>query len=149
MDITRLAGRGGPLRYAAAGLVNTAAGYAVMLALGAVGVGPFTSNAAGFATGFAVSLAIARGWTFGPAERPAAPVRYAAAFSACYGFNLFVVGIGLGLGLPEPLAQAGGVAVYAGAFYLACRWWVFGRRAVADRDIHQALLFIRTVSRCG
>lgn len=121
-----LAGRGGPLRYAAAGLVNSGVGYAVILALGAAGLHPFAANAGGFAAGFLVSLALAERWTFAPAARRGAPRRYAAAFAACYAGNLGLVAALLALSVPAPAAQAAGVIGYAGAFYLTCRWWVYG-----------------------
>ena len=130
-----LTARGGPLRYAAAGLVNSGAGYAVILALSAGGLHPMAANAGGFAAGLVVSFVIASAWTFGPAERPAAPARYAAAFLACYAANLAVVAGALAAGLPESSAQAGGVATYAGAFYLTCRWWVYGGVGTVRTDV--------------
>ena len=130
----RLFARGTPLRYAAGGLVNTGAGYAVMLGLGALGMAAVPANAAGFAAGFLVSLGVAR-YTFGPAQRTAAPLRYAAAFAACYGVNLAMVLAALGAGLPAQIAQGGGVGAYAVSFYLACRWWVFGGEGAMTRDL--------------
>ena len=114
------------MRYAAAGLVNSAAGYAVMLSLGAASVNPYLANAGGFLAGLLVSFVVASVWTFGPARRGGAPGRYAAGFLACYACNLAVVAVALTLGLPEAVAQAGGVGAYAVLFYLTCRWWVYG-----------------------
>ena len=136
--IGALAGRGGPLRYAAAGLVNSGVGYAVILGLSAWGAPALLANAGGFAAGFLVSLLISSAWTFGLPRRAAAPARYAAAFAACYALNLCVVGTGLAAGLPEAIAQGGGVAGYAVSFYLACRWWVFGDAETASRDLAAA-----------
>lgn len=137
-SFARLFGRGTPLRYAAAGLVNTGAGYATMIGLGAAGMAPYPANAAGFAAGFLVGAALSRAYTFGAPVRSSASWRYAASFGACYALNLTAVGVALTLGLPTPLAQAAGVGAYAVTFYLACRWWVFGAAGTAAADLAAA-----------
>ena len=130
-----LAAPGGPLRYAAAGALNSAAGYAGILALGAAGLAPVAANAGGFLIGFLVSLLIARTFTFFPPKRAGATGRYASAFAACWCANagaMLVLDAG---GVPLALAQAAGVGLYAASFYLACRWWVFGDRALMRADL--------------
>lgn len=126
---------GSPLRYAAAGVVNTAAGYAVILMLGACGAVPLVANAAGFAAGFLVSLALAQRFTFAPTRRGGARGRYAVAFAACWSLNAAAMTSLRMAGLPDAAAQGVGVTAYAVAFYLVCRWWVFGDAALFKRDV--------------
>ena len=131
-----LVGPGSPLRYAAAGLVNTGFGYAGILTAQALGAPPLLANGLGFALGFLVSLTLAKRWTFGVQEAASGPAaRYLVCFLACYGGNLGVVAAGLALGLPSWIAQGAGVGAYAVGFYLAARIFVFGQGAQLTADL--------------
>ena len=135
---------GSPLRYAAAGLVNTGFGYAGILAAQALGAAPLLANGLGFALGFLVSLVLAKRWTFGAG--PAAggtTARYLACFLACYGGNLCVVAAGLAVGLPSWFAQGAGVGAYAVSFYLAARLFVFGQQAELTSDLRALMAALR------
>ena len=131
-----LTGPGSPLRYAAAGLVNTGAGYLGILGASALGVPPVLANALGFALGFLVSLSLARRWTFTEDEAPrSVTARYLACFLACWILNVAVLRMGLGIGAPAWLAQGLGVGAYAVVFYLAARLLVFGQGARLAADL--------------
>ena len=134
----RLTGPGSPLRYAAAGLVNTGAGYAGILTAAAFGAAPVLANASGFALGFAVSLSLAGRWTF-TEDRPRIGPRYLLCFLACYALNLGTMGAARALGLPDWVAQGVGIGTYAAVFYVAARVFVFGQGAALADDLRALL----------
>ena len=143
----RWTGSGSPLRYAAAGLVNTAAGYLGIVLAAALGAAPIAANAIGFGVGFLVSLEVARRWTFASERQDGSATgrrdgrdrgvraRYAACFLSCWALNVLVLRTGLALGAPDWLAQGLGVGAYAVSFYLAARVLVFGQGAALARDL--------------
>ena len=126
---------GSPLRYAAAGVMNTAAGYTGILILSALGTAPVLANAGGFGLGFVVSLFLARRFTFQQTGRPRANARYCVAFVACWTMNVLLMKGLVLVAIPAALAQGGGVCAYAIAFYLACRWWVFDDGSARRADL--------------
>jgi putative flippase GtrA len=123
------AGAGGSLlRFAAAGLLNTAVGLAAVFAAGGVlGVGAFAANAIGLATGFIVGYVVNRRWTFRSEESMAmtAP-RYLLAFAVAYALNAVILAILLHTARwPAVAAQATALMAYSLAFYWLCRHAVF------------------------
>jgi putative flippase GtrA len=119
------------LRYGAAGLLNTAIGFAVIAALDlGLAVNPFLANAAGYAVGLAIGFVLSRGFVFrhNGALAPAG-VRYLAGFAACFALNQAVLALAHALLPDTPLvhlaAQLAGMAAYTASFFLICRYWVF------------------------
>ena len=66
------------LRFGVIGLLNTALGYAVILAGLALGLGNIVSNATGHAAGLVLGFFPSRQWTFGRADgfRPGAVAKW-------------------------------------------------------------------------
>lgn len=119
------------LRFGVVGLVNTALGYAVILAGLALGWGDLVSNAAGYAVGLLAGFALNRRWTFGSqAGRSASEGRrYLLVFLAAYCANLAVLALTRSLGFVEsPLAQLAGLCTYSILFYLGSSRYVFVSR---------------------
>lgn len=88
-------------RFGAVGMLNTALGYAVILAGLALGLGDIISNATGYAAGLVLGFFLNRQWTFSRADgfRPGA-------VSACF---VFVGGAG------APYSSTGVNAKWPGA----------------------------------
>jgi putative flippase GtrA len=118
-------------RFGLAGLVNTAVGFAVVVALDpGLGVAPAIANALGYAVGMAVGFVLNRGFVFRSREGlPASGLRYAIAALGAFVLNqavLRLAGAGLGAGAAQHIAaQLCGMGTYSVALFLACRFWVF------------------------
>lgn len=118
------------LRFAATGLLNTAAGLCVIIATSKLlGWSPYLANVVGYAAGLAFGFMLNRRWTFANrAQVSITAPRYALAFGLSYGANLLVLALGLHwLSLSEVASQAAASIVYSGVFYLLCRYFVFSR----------------------
>jgi putative flippase GtrA len=116
------------LRFAAVGLLNTALGYAIILAALAVGCGDILSNILGYAGGLVLGFTLNRRWTFADASRlrKGTMLRYALSFAIAYGANLAVVFTALSFGLTNnPWVHLAGICVYSVLFYLASSRFVF------------------------
>lgn len=119
------------LRYAIAGLINTAIGYAVFwMALRWAGFSPEAANALGYGIALSVAFVLNRVFVFEGARLtlPAA-LKFALSFLAAFGLNqavlvYFVEGRAL---LPE-IAQIFAMATYTVAFYLFNKHFVFSSR---------------------
>ncbi|WNJ93219.1 GtrA family protein [Bosea sp. 685] len=110
------------------GLVNTALGYAVILAGLALGWGDITSNVAGYAAGLLAGFALNRRWTFRSEAGSSTGEgrRYALVFLVAYCMNLAVLTLAKSLGFVEsPLAQLAGLCSYSVLFYLGSSRYVF------------------------
>ncbi|MBZ9796760.1 GtrA family protein [Mesorhizobium sp. ES1-4] len=116
------------LRFGAVGLVNTALGYAVILAGLALGLGDILANATGYAVGLVLGFFLNRRWTFTRREgfRPGTALRYGCVFLIAYGINLAIVIAARSAGLIEsPLTHLAGICVYSVVFYLGSAHFVF------------------------
>ena len=118
-------------RFGVVGLINSAFGYGVIVAVLAAGGGDVFANACGFSAGLALSFLLNRRWTFQSASAPgqmAAAIRFIAVFAVAYGANLAVVLTIASLGYPgEPLVHLAGMIVYSVIFYLGSALLVFRR----------------------
>ena len=124
-------------RFGVVGLVNTAAGYLVIVIGLFLGAGDVLANATGYVVGLTLSYFLNSRWTFCSASRVGARtlIRYVAVFIVAYGVNLAIVFAGRGLGYPEnPLVHLAGVGGYAVLFYIGAATFVFGNRATAGRQ---------------
>lgn len=118
-------------RYGLVGLVTTAVGGAVILALDlGLHAMPALANLGGYAVGMAVGFVLNRTFVF--RHRAAALVtgpRYAVAVASGFLLNQAVLQLAAHLlgggGLQHALAQLAAMASYTVAVFLICRWWVF------------------------
>lgn len=131
------------LRYGAAGVVNTAVGYAVFwVMLRLLGVGPALSNAAGYAVALAVAYVINRRYVFVSSHpRENAPLLFIGAFLAAFTVNQLVLRYGMNsLSLMPEVAQLLAMAGYTVFFYLLNKFLVYkdvggqGKDSAADRE---------------
>lgn len=122
-------------RYAGSGALNTAAGFAVIFSLMALGFTPFIANIGGYLTGFVFGFIVSKKFVFrSDGHFVAESVRYLAAFLICFGLNLAALQIALTMLHMEALfAQLLAAAVYTGAMYLFTRWFVFSE-GIQDRS---------------
>jgi putative flippase GtrA len=115
-------------RFLLVGVVNTIAGYSVILLLQyGAGLAPLMANAGGYVVGWAVSYVLSRRFVFQSQRSHSDSLpRYVVAALCCYGINAAVLHYSLSwLGLPGPLAQAVAMSSYTVSFYLVNRHAVF------------------------
>ncbi|WP_281391362.1 GtrA family protein [Mesorhizobium sangaii] len=124
------------LRFGAVGLLNTALGYAVILAGLALGLGDILANATGYAAGLVLGFFLNRQWTFTRVDgfRSGTLLRYGGVFLVAYSINLAVVIAARSAGITEsPLVHLAGICVYSIIFYLGSAHFVFvGRGGRGD-----------------
>lgn len=125
---------GAAVRYGLVGLINTAVGYAVILALDlGLKLNPFIANAGGYAVGLLISFVLSRSFVFRSQDsvRRAGP-RYVIAVAAAFALNQLVMGAARALLPDAPLghaaSQLAGMASYTVALFLISYFWVFPRR---------------------
>ena len=125
---------GAAVRYGLVGLINTAVGYAVILALDlGLKLNPFIANAGGYAVGLLISFVLSRSFVFRSQDsvRRAGP-RYVIAVAAAFALNQLVMGAARALLPDAPLghatSQLAGMASYKVALFLISYFWVFPRR---------------------
>ena len=119
-------------RFVCVGVINTLAGYAIILvAQFVLGLNPVFANAVGYLGGFVLSFLLHRSFTYrssGRVSRQLAGFLTAAALS--WLLNLLVLHLALNMaGWPAPLAQAISVGAYAILFFLLTRYAVFQNAA--------------------
>lgn len=116
------------IRFIVVGVLNTAAGLAVIFAAKAfLGWGDLLANVAGYGVGLIASFALNRAWTFRDRGRiRPALLRFVAAFAVAYAANLATVfGLRDGFAIDSYLAQAAGIVPYTLLFFAASRLFVF------------------------
>lgn len=128
---------GAAIRYGLVGVLNTAVGYAVILALDlGAKLNPFLANAGGYAVGLLVSFALSRSFVFRSQDsvRKVGP-RYLIAVAASFALNQLVMGAARPLLPDTPLGHAAsqfaGMTSYTAALFLLSYFWVFPRRGGA------------------
>lgn len=116
------------------GVVNTMVGYGgIVVGQSVLQLGPYWSNALGYALGIACSYVLNSRWTFGAgAGSLRRLVLFIAAVALAYGVNLAVLYVLLEIGVMSLIAQAIAMAVYTVLFFVLCRWVVFRRPASAS-----------------
>ena len=118
-------------RFGAAGLINTAVGFAVIAGLDVgLGLNPALANACGYALGIALGFVLNRGFVFRSRTGvTASAARFLTAALLAFAINqgvLHLAGLILGAGGPQHLAaQLAGMAAYTTTLFLICRIWVF------------------------
>lgn len=119
------------LRYATAGVVNTAVGFGIIALLDfGLGVKPWLANAVGYGIGLVVAFTLNRRFVFRRASsRLTAMLRFMAAFGASFLLNQLVLATLLSLLPAVPLAafaaQAAGITTYTVTMFLLSLKWVF------------------------
>jgi putative flippase GtrA len=128
-------------RFAAAGVVNTILGLAVIIGLDVgLGVRPALANAAGYATGIAASWVLQRRFVFRTDQAAwATKARFVATMAAAFGLNqaaLWLLVRALG-DAPERrlVAQLIAVGAYSALQFLLLNGWVF--RSAPPAGAHQ------------
>ena len=118
-------------RFVAAGLLNTAVGVGVILALDVgVGFAPATANAVGYALGVCIAWVMHRRFVFQATETGwSVKAKYLASVALAFAFNQLVlaaVGRATG-GAPEAriAAQVLAVFAYSAVQFILMRTWVF------------------------
>ncbi|HXQ10051.1 MAG TPA: GtrA family protein [Caulobacteraceae bacterium] len=118
-------------RFGLVGLINTAIGFAVVVALDpGLHVAPAIANAVGYLVGVAVGFILNRDFVFRSSRGlTASGARYAIAALGAFVLNqgvLRLAGTAFGLGAVQHIAaQLCAMATYSVVFFLACRFWVF------------------------
>lgn len=114
-------------RYAGSGALNTAAGFAVIFLLMALGASPFIANIGGYLVGFILGFVVSKKFVFrSEGHFITESLRYLAAFLVCFLLNLLALRIALSaLQLNGVFAQLFAAAVYTITMYLMSRWFVF------------------------
>ncbi|WP_246680262.1 MULTISPECIES: GtrA family protein [Mesorhizobium] len=124
------------LRFGAVGLLNTASGYAVILAGLALGLNDILANATGYVTGLVLGFFRNRQWTFTRADgfRLGTLFRYGGIFLVAYNVNLAVAIAVRSAGITESsLVHLEAICVYSVVFCLGSAHFVFvGRESRAD-----------------
>lgn len=117
------------LRYALVGLLNSAVGFGVILALTWIGIAPVISNVLGYAAGLAIGFALSRSYVFRSAARPRAEMlRYLLAFAFSYLLNLSILVCATRYtALPPIAAQLAAIAGYVVAMFVCSRFYVFSK----------------------
>ncbi|MES0198452.1 GtrA family protein [Mesorhizobium sp. M0011] len=116
------------LRFGAVGVLNTALGYATILAGLALGLGDIASNATGYAAGLILGFFLNRQWTFNREGgfRPGTAQRYVIIFVVAYGANLAIVVAAVSAGILEnPFVHLAGNCLYSIIFYFGSARFVF------------------------
>ncbi|MDP4575804.1 GtrA family protein [Qipengyuania sp. G39] len=118
-------------RFGLAGIVNTVVGYGVILLCLSIGIGDYLANAIGYGTGFLLSFALNRRFTFGlrgPVQKGEV-ARFAVALMLAYAANLAVLTVGRAFfGEGYALVQLPALATYTAVFYVLSVRLVFVHR---------------------
>lgn len=116
-------------RYSAAGVINTAVGYAVIFGGMLCGLGPVISNALGYCVGFVVSFVQARSFVFRSQGRVVGDaIRFIPAFLAAFVLNLLTLRGLIERGVNPYVAQLGACFVFLGAGFFLNYLFVFRKR---------------------
>jgi putative flippase GtrA len=121
-----------PLRFAAAGVLNTVLGLGVIFAAKAIlGWADLPANILGYGIGLLVSFGLNRTWTFRHDGRLLPAFwRFGIGFAAAYAVNLLTLfALRDIFAVNSYVAQAAGVIPYTVAFYLIAALYVFPRAA--------------------
>ena len=118
-------------RFGLAGIVNTVIGYSAIVLCLSAGFGDYLANAIGYGTGFLLSFALNRRFTFGlrGPVRKGEIARFALALALAYAANLAVLTLGRTIfGEGHALVQFPALATYTVVFYVLSARLVFVSR---------------------
>lgn len=115
------------VRYAIVGIVSNVLLYLVYLLLTSLGMGHKTAMSLVYLVGVLQTFYFNRSWSFGhEGQASSALIRYIAAFSVGYVFNLFALLLLVdNWGWPHQLVQGMMILVVAFMLFLAQKYWVF------------------------
>jgi putative flippase GtrA len=114
------------IRYGLVGIINSIVGFSMILTAMALGVGPVTANALGYAVGLLTSFVLNTSWSFQQSRLTwASAARFLVSFGIAYTLNLLVLAWAISAQWKVILAQATAVIAYQAAFYLLLRLAVF------------------------
>lgn len=118
-------------RFGLTGIVNTVVGYGVILLCLSIGIGDYLANAIGYGTGFLLSFALNRRFTFGLSGQvqKGEVARFAVALTLAFAVNLVVLTVGRAFfGEGYALVQLPALATYTAVFYVLSVRLVFVSR---------------------
>jgi putative flippase GtrA len=118
------------VRYAAVGLAQNAAGYALYLAATSLGAGHKATMSVLYVTFVAVGYFSHRRWAFRHrGAMPGSLARYLVAHALGYGLNLLLLAWFVDrLGFPHQIVQAAAIVAVAGFLFAAFRFFAFAPR---------------------
>ena len=124
------------IKFNLVGLINTAIGFAIIVAALSAGFNDYAANALGYGLGLVVSYSLNRYWTFSAKSPPSLSelTLFSGAFGVAYLANLLVLISFRAAGfIDQPFAHLLGLAVYSALFHVLSRNVVFAgdRRAFA------------------
>lgn len=125
------------LRYGAAGVINTAVGYAVFWVLLRVfAFGPALSNAAGYAVALTVAYALNKRYVFLSSQpRKNAPLIFIGSFLVAFAINQLVLIYAVhSFALVPEIAQLLSMSAYTVVFYLLNKFLVYRSAGVQGKD---------------
>ncbi|WP_339827802.1 GtrA family protein [uncultured Parasphingorhabdus sp.] len=117
------------VKFGLVGLLNTAVGFAIILAALSAGLNDYAANALGYGLGLIISYSLNRYWTFSvhSSRSLSELMLFSGAFAVAYLANLLVLASFRAAGyIDQPLAHLSGLVVYSALFYLLSRYVVFG-----------------------
>lgn len=114
------------LRYGAAGLANTVAGYATFLIAYHLGAAALVANAISYAIGLTVAYLLNLRFVFrGARHTRGAAARFVGSAAIAYAANLVLMSGALTAGLRAEWAQLVGMATYTVIFYVLNKYVVW------------------------
>lgn len=138
------------VKFGLVGLLNTAIGFAVIVAALSAGLNDYTANFVGYAVGLVISYSLNRSWTFSSGRQPSFREisAYLGVFGVAYCANLVVLTSFRTFGFVQhPLAHLLGLAVYSVIFYILSRHIVFGSHGPGFRATPQSISQLRSAFR--
>ena len=117
------------VKFGLVGLLNTAIGFAIILAALSAGFNDYAANALGYGLGLIISYSLNRYWTFSATSQPSFReiIAFCGVFAFAYSANLLVLTSFRAAGyIDQPLAHLLGLVVYSALFFLLSRYVVFG-----------------------
>lgn len=114
-------------RYLGSGVLNTIAGFSVIILLMSAGLSPVLSNIGGYVVGFVLGFMVSKKFVFrSNGHFVSESIRYLAAFMICFLINLLVLHLALAEHHWSPLfAQILAGFAYTSSMYGLTRYFVF------------------------
>lgn len=113
-------------RFSFVGIFNTVLGYSLIFFLMFIGVGPYLSNALGYAVGFFISFLLNKHFVFRSKGRTSLEgLKFLGFMGIAYLLNFAVLHVLFRFSINAYLSQLLSGAIYSLSMYLFSRKWVF------------------------